>query len=194
MAFPTFARSASLALAAALLAAPVFAQAPAPQPARPPAPAAAPAPALGPATIPIPQATPGHIGAARDIVQNSGMRRLFSASIPDLMRQMNGTVTRTRPELTADMKTAMEKLEPQFQKYSEEMSEQAARIYTALLNEQECKDAAAFFRSPVGVKFVSVQPDVFANMGEIMEPWTRSVSQRMYELTREEMKKKGHQI
>lgn len=208
-------RLAIIALAASVLSAPVLAQQPTPQPARPAPPSLTPPsltpPALQPVrpaapaaqaapqqsepdTIPIPQATSAHLSAARELVVRSGMSRSFEAAIPNMMRQLNTTVTRTRPELTNDLKVTLDQLLPEFMKLSDEMVENGARIYTALLNEQECKDAVAFFKSPLGTKFIDVQPIIFGNLADVMEPWTKHLSQVMYERARDEMKKKGHQI
>ena len=187
MIFTLLNRPARLALFVALAAAPALAQQP-----RPAAPPAAPPPQG--ALVPLPQATPAHLAAARDLVISSGLRRTFVSVIPDLMRQMNGTVTRTRPELMAPMKTTLDALEKEFLGYADELVDPAARVYTALLSEQECKDAAAFFKSPTGTKYIDSQPSIFANLTPMMEAWSKQLSVKIYERTREEMKKKGHDI
>ncbi len=194
---------------AALIAAPAFAQQQPsplprlvlPQPTVPAAPAPTPLPAQAPAapqaaagSIPIPNATPSHLAAAREVVMSSGVSRSFEGAIPTMARQINATVTRTRPELAGDMKASLDALQPEFVKLTEDMIVNATRIYTALLTEQECKDVAAFFKSPIGVKFIDVQPVVYGNLADVMEAWTKHLAQTMYEMTRDEMKKKGHQI
>ena len=62
------------------------------------------------------------------------------------------------------------------------------------MTEQECKDAVAFFKSPIGAKFIDVQPVVFGNISDVMEPWRRHLAQRIFEMARDEMKKKGHSL
>lgn len=187
------ARPAILAFALALSAAPALAQQPAPP--RPTAPAAAPAaPAAAADTIPIPNAAPSHLAAAREVVIGSGILRSFDGAIFDTIRQTNLTVTRTRPELVNDMKATFEKLQPEMLKLTEDMIVNTSRIYTALMSEQECKDVAAFFKTPHGKKFIEAQPVVFANISDVMEPWRKHIAQRVLEMVREEMKKKGHQI
>ena len=155
------------------------------------------APTLSPrpgATLPIPNATPEHLAAARELVAASGLASSFLEVIPSLMGQVNLTVTNTRPELIPDMKATLEALAPEFGKYPEDMLNTAARIYPAVMTEQECKDALAFFRTPVGKKFIDVQPTVIGNMNPIIQNWAQQVSAKMMERVREEMKKKGHQI
>jgi hypothetical protein len=148
----------------------------------------------GSQVLPIPQATPTHLACAKDLVLKSGMGRTFLSIIPDMMRQVNQTVTLTRPELIPDMKTVLDSLQPEFMKYADDMTESAARVYTALLNEAECKDALAFFASAVGEKYVNAQPTMYANIAPALENWNKVVSARMLNRVREEMKKKGHDI
>jgi hypothetical protein len=146
------------------------------------------------ATLPIPNATPEHLAAARELVAASGLASSFLEVIPNLMGQVNLTVTNTRPELIPDMKATLEALAPEFGKYPEDMLNVAARIYTAVMTEQECKDALAFFHSPIGKKFIDVQPTVIGNLNPLIQNWAQQVSAKMMDRVREEMKKKGHQI
>lgn len=193
--------SRGLCLLAMLAAAPAFAQQPAP-PAPAQAPAQAPAGAIQAApgakpndvNIPIPNATPAHLAACRELVIRSGLSRSFDGAIPDMMRQMHANLTRTRPELANDLKTVLEGLVQEALKLTEDMIVNGSRIYTALMNEQECKDAVAFFKSPIGAKFIDVQPVVFGNISDVMEPWRRHLAQRIFEMARDEMKKKGHSL
>jgi hypothetical protein len=148
----------------------------------------------GSQVLPIPESTPTHLACARSLVEASGMGNSFLSLIPELMRQVNTTATRTRPELAADMKTVLEGLQNEFFGYTGEMIDYAARLYTALLTEPECKDALAFFQSPVGKKYTDMQPTVFANVSPALESWNKQLSVRIYARVREEMKKKGHEM
>ena len=177
--------AAAVALALALAASPVQAQQTAP-PQAPGAPTGK--------TIPIPNATPSHLAAARELVAASGLAGTFMQVIPNLMGQIDMNVGGTRPELSQDLKTTLKELAPEFGKWPEEMLERAARIYTAVLTEQECKDALAFFQSPVGRKFIDVQPTVIGNLTPAIQQWTSEVSVRMMDRVREAMAKKGHQM
>lgn len=170
-------------LAIALGAAPVLAQQASPQ--------LSPQPGQ---VIPIPAATPAHLDAARELVAATGLASSFLQVIPSLMNQINTTITQTRPELIADMKATLDELRPEFGKLPEEMFNNAARIYTAVMTEQECKDAVAFFRGPVGKKFIDVQPTIIGNLNPMIQRWQQQMSVKMMDRVREEMKKKGHEL
>ncbi len=170
-------------LLAATLAGPVCAQAPLPSGSfTPPAAAAPPAPAAS------------HLAVARELVVASGLSRAYSGVIPELMVKINMNFSQTRPELANDLKATLDQLQPEFNRYSEDLLDFGARVYASVLTEQECKDTLNFFKSAVGKKYVEVQPAIFANMGPAMNDWSKAVSARMFDRVRAEMKKKGHEL
>jgi hypothetical protein len=142
----------------------------------------------------IPQATATHLACAKDLVVRSGLSGTFVSIVPDMMNQVNNTVTRTRPELANDMRAVLIALQPEFFGYADEIVESAARVYTALIKEDECKEIVAFFNSKVGMKYVEVQPSIYANMTPAIENWQRNLSVRILDRVRAEMKKKGHEL
>src|ERR1022692_3541935 len=89
----------------ALVAAPAFAQQPAAPAAQPAVPQQAGTPG---AAIP-----PSQFAAARDVVIASGLSRSFRGTVSDLTQQLETTVTRTRPDLTADLKVVLQQLAPE---------------------------------------------------------------------------------
>jgi hypothetical protein len=157
-----------------------------------PASAQAPAPAAPAAQAPAPAAA--HLAAARQLVMASGLSKAFGTVVPELMGKINANLSPTRPEIAKDLKATLDALQPELLLYNDEMINFAALVYTTVLNEQECKDALAFYTSPIGKKYVDVQPTVFANLTPAMGEWSKSVSVRMFERVRAEMKKKGHEF
>lgn len=138
---------------------------------------------------PIP---PGQFAAARELVIASGLSRSFQGSVADLKRQLTATVTNTRPELAADLAVVIQQLAPEFDQQTDAMINNAARIYASAMTEQDLKDAADFFNSPVGKRYVDFEPLIITNVDSVMTQWSQQVSQDMMDRVREEMKKKGH--
>lgn len=139
-------------------------------------------------------ASPGQLAAAREVVIASGMSKSFGAVIPQFMDQITQRMTQTRPELITDMALVMKDLRPDFERQADVMLDLASRIYSAQLSEQELKDTAAFFKSPVGVKYVSAQPPILDQLVVAMQGWTQKISTDMVTRVREAMKKKGHEL
>ena len=182
-----FLRLAGAVLATALAGASVSAQ-------TPPLPSGSfmPPPGAAPAAPPAPAAS--HLAVARQLVVASGLSKAFLGVVPDMAGKLNANLSQTRPEIARDLKATLDALQPEFAAYNDDIVNFAGIVYTTLMNEQECKDALAFFTSPIGKKFVDVQPGVFANMGPAMGEWSKSVSVRMMDRVRTEMKKKGHDL
>jgi hypothetical protein len=183
-----FSRRVGAVLVALCLAA--FAPALAQQPAAPPAAKpASPAPNAA-----NPQPTTQQMSLARDVVLYSGIARSFEGVVPQYLNQIGSSLTRTRPDLIRDLNVVMEQVKPEFDKRVDEMVDNAARIYAARLNEQQLKDAAAFFKSPAGVAYVQAQPALMSDLFPAMQSWQKQMSEDMVTRIRAEMKKKGHDI
>ena len=156
---------------------------------------AAPAPAAPATAAPaLPEPTAAAVAAARDLVVLSGMARSFAPLVPDLVRQIVPALTRTHPELTVDMTEVVKQLEPEFIRDGERMTDVAARIYARRMTEDQLKQAAAFFRTPAGARYVEVQPVMLDELVVAMQSWTQELSGTMMKRVREEMAKKGHNL
>lgn len=157
-----------------------------------PAAPAIPAPQV-PAT-PEPEPSPGQMAAARDVIVASGMARSFIPMVPQLSEQIGPMLTRTRPDLTKDLTAVLDQLKPEFEKKTDEMIDIAARIFARRMSEDDLKQTAAFFNSPVGKKYVDLQPVVLDELVVSMQSWTQQLSNFMMQRVRDEMSKKGHKF
>ena len=136
--------------------------------------AAQPAPAVPQVGQPEPPASA--VEAGRQLVIASGMARSFEPMVPQLSGQIVPMLTKTRPELKANLTATLDQLQPEFKKKGEEMNTLAGKIYARSMSEQELRDAAAFFNSPVGKKYVQVQPIMLDQLVVGMQAWTQDLS------------------
>ena len=160
------------------------------------APAAAPPPAATapvPA-VPAPEPPASQLAAAREVVIASGMSRSFAPMIPQLMEQIGPMLTRTRPEMAKDLSDVLKQLAPEFEKKTDDMLDVAAHVYARRMSEEELKQTAAFFNTPVGKKYVDSQPALLDELVVAMQAWTQQISTFMMTRVRQEMMKKGHQF
>jgi hypothetical protein len=147
------------------------------------------APQQAPAVLPQP--SPSHFAAARDVVLVSGMTRSFDAILPRFFEGVRQQAV-TRPELTKDLTDVLDKLKPEMELQKQQMVNITARVFATQMSEQELKDTATFFKSPAGQKYVLSQPAVLDEMVRQMEVWTRDVSEYVMIRVRAEMGKRGH--
>jgi uncharacterized protein len=150
-------------------------------------------PAQAPAVPAVGQPEPpaAEVEAARKLVIASGMSRSFEPMVPQLMNQIVPLLTRTRPELKNNLQEVVDKLKPEFLKKGDEMIDIASKIYARRMTQPELEQAAAFFDSDVGKKYVSVQPALLDEVVVAMQTWTQSLSTYMMRRVHEEMKAKG---
>lgn len=157
-------------------------------PATPASPAAsAPVP-----NVPTPEPPASQMAAARDVVMSSGMARSFTPMVPQLMEQIGPVLTRTRPEMAKDLAEVLKQLQPEFDKKTDEMIDIAAHVYARRMSEEELRQTAEFFNSPVGKKYVESQPAMLDELVVAMQAWTQQISTFMMTRVRQEMIKKGH--
>ena len=151
--------------------------------------AAVPAP---PVVDPAPSAA--HIAKARRLILATGISRSFQIIIPEFMDQIGTTLTQSRPELVHDVDLVLMQLKPEFERQSDEMIDQSARIYATLLSEHDIDAILAFFDSGAGKKYVGAQPLFLNQLVSGMQAWQQKISINMMTRVREEMKKKGHDL
>jgi hypothetical protein len=150
------------------------------------------APAYLPATKPVSDSA---FALAKELVQLAGIDRGFQGFVPELLREMNGNITRTRPELIQDMNAVMKDVvAPEFMKRTSEMTDQAARYVANNMSEDELKQTVAFLKSPAGKKYIEMQPVVMNQVVGALESWNRQLAVEMMDRLRVEMKKKGHDL
>ena len=151
-------------------------------------------------TVPVPTApvngppTAEHIAKARELILATGISRSFQIIIPEFMDQIGNTLTQARPDLVHDMIAVLDQLRPEFDKQSDEMIDQSARIYASLLSEKDIDAILTFFNSDAGRRYVAAQPLFLNQLVSGMQAWQQKISINMMNRVREEMKKKGHDL
>ena len=111
-----------------------------------------------------------------------------------MVTRMMTSVTATRPELTNDMKTVMEQVRVEYDKQTGLVLSDAINVFVRAMTEQELRETTTFLRSPAGQKYLDTQGQSVAQISNMLEQWSKQISQSMFEQARAEMKKKGHDI
>ncbi|MGL4728090.1 MAG: DUF2059 domain-containing protein [Bosea sp. (in: a-proteobacteria)] len=153
------------------------------------APAAA--PSAAPALPPLPAAS--HLQAARDVIVLSGVSSSFTNIYTDFLVNMRQNFV-TRPELTKDLEASFAALKPESDKRVEDMIAAASVVFARTMTEAELKEITTFLNSPVGRKYNQARPQMINEIYKQLEPWTFRTSDYFYNFTRDEMKKRGHDI
>lgn len=137
--------------------------------------------------------TPGHLAAARELMEVTGVLSPVSQLIPTFSEQVRRQ-SLTRPEMTKDLDEVLKTLDPEMQLQRQQVTNVVSRTYAKWLSEAELKQVAAFFRTPIGAKFNKVQPELVDDVVNDVQVWTRQASEYLIVRVRAEMAKRGHQM
>ena len=135
----------------------------------------------------------GHLAAARELMDTTGVLNPVNELIPtftDQIRKQN----LTRPELSKDLEDVLKAIQPEMQLQRQQVTNVVSRTYAKWMTEAELKEVAAFFKTPAGVKYVQTQPVVLDDLVKEMHTWTQELAEYMMVRVRAEMSKRGHQL
>jgi len=183
--FPLLKASLAGCFVLALGAATAVAAGPTPAPSAP----AAAAPAA-PASPPAPSAAALAYGAT--ILNDVGMKPSLDRIVPGMLAELQREVLSTRPELKEPLAAAVATITPEFVKSEQEIVDSSAKFLGQTMTEDELKQVAAFYESPVGKKFQGVQTELAARIAAVAARWRQELSTAMLARVHEEMKKSGH--
>lgn len=135
--------------------------------------------------------SPAAIGYANQIFVYIGMKPSLDQVVPAMLGQLEHNVTSTRPELKDSLHAALLQIEPEFVKSEQGVLADAAKYLATHMSEQELKETVAFYESPAGKKFLSVEPGMVQEIAASARTWREKLSTDILARAHEEMKKKG---
>lgn len=147
------------------------------------------APAAPPAAPAAP--SPAAIAAADTILADIGIKQSIALVVPGMLTELETNVTRTRPEIKDSLRETLRAIQPEFDKTAVQTFGSAAIILASQMSETEIVELAAFFESPLGKKYVAMEPVFLQNLSDVVAPWREKLSTDILVRAREEMKKKG---
>jgi hypothetical protein len=135
--------------------------------------------------------TPAALNYANQVFVDIGMKSSIDLVVPGMLGQLERNVTATRPELKDALHETLLAIEPEFVKTEQGVMTDSVKFLASKMTEQELKDTVTFYESPVGKKFLAVEPSVVQEVGNLARAWRQQLSTDILARAREEMKKKG---
>jgi hypothetical protein len=140
------------------------------------------------------QPTPGAIATAKELLTVKGATNMFDPLIPGVIESAKNAFLPTNPGLFRELNEVAALLRTQFAARRNEIVDEIARLYAQRFTEAEMKEVIAFYKSPVGKKFVLDEPAVIDQGLARTQAWTNKLSDDVLNRFRAEMKKKGHDL
>lgn len=138
--------------------------------------------------------TASAVASARELVVIRGGASMFDTVVMGVLEQGKALFLQTNPALSKDLNEVSNKLRADLNEKRAELVTEVARIYAQRFTEQEIKDAIAFYKTPLGKKFVTEEPVIIDQSFARIQQWANRLSEDVLNRYRAEMKKKGHDL
>ncbi|RBP16546.1 hypothetical protein DFR50_105189 [Roseiarcus fermentans] len=144
-----------------------------------------------PASPTVPPPSPAAVHAADQLLIAMGVKESIAKTVPTMMSELERNVLTTRPELKQSLEASLLAIKPEFDKSAQQTYGKAEALLALSLSEKDLVDVAAFFTSPLGQKYLALEPIFFGKLQDVVGPWRQELSGDIVAKAREDMKKKG---
>lgn len=134
------------------------------------------------------------VATAKEIITTKGALSLFTPLVSGVVEQAKLLFLQQNPNLQKDLNDVAASLRTEYQPRFSEIGDEISRIYATQFTEQELKDLLAFYKSPLGKKLVTAEPQIAEQGLKFAQDWANKLSEEVITRMRAEMKKKGHDI
>jgi len=145
-------------------------------------------PAAQPQLKPV---SPSAMQAARDLLAVKGASQIYGTAVSTIVERAKQQILAANLNYQKDLNEIALTVSQQNAGKEKEIGEQMAKIYANDFTEQELKDLTAFYKSPLGQKVLTTEPDAMRTSMAFMGEWAQSFGQAVVAQFRAEMTKRG---
>jgi uncharacterized protein len=146
----------------------------------------------GPAATQTPP--PDAVIAAKELVVTMRAADQLKALFPIIMQQLKPAIVQGRPQVEKDYDAIMPTLVDGMLARSDELVDLMAAVYARNFTAAEIRQVIAFYRGPVGQKFLEKMPAIAQESMAAGQQWGQTVAGEMRGRIIEELRKRGHNI
>jgi hypothetical protein len=148
--------------------------------------------ALSPASAQSP--SPDAIAAARELIVASRASDQFKTLMPLITQQLKPAIAQGRPEVERDYDKIMPLMNEMAQRQFAKLADDMAAIYAKNFSVEEMRQITAFYRSPIGQKFLERFPAVAQESLIVGQKFGESLVRELQQNLTEELRKRGHKL
>jgi hypothetical protein len=156
----------------------------APHPAAAQAPAAPPQAELKPVSASAMQ-------AARDLLAVKNVSQVYVNAVPSIIQRTKDQFLANNLSYQKDLNEVAVAVSKTMAGKEKEIGEQMAKIYANYFSEQEMKDLTTFYKSALGQKLLTMEPNAIQASMMYMNQWAQAFAEAVANEFRGEMKKRG---
>jgi hypothetical protein len=146
------------------------------------------------APAPLKPVSPAALASAKEILAAKNVSAIYQGAVPGLVQRIKDAMLQSNLNLQKDLDEAAAKVAKDLAGREQEIGEQMAKIYANAFTEQELKDLATFYKSPLGQKVINAEPAAFNQSRIFMSEWAQKFSEEINTKIRAEMKARGKPV
>jgi hypothetical protein len=143
-----------------------------------------------PAQTPSPDA----MTAARSLVTTMKLSDQYKALLPAILLGLRPALVQDRPEIERDYDAMMPMIEDAFTPYYAAMVDDVAAIYANNFTVSELRELEAFYRQPVGQKFLEKSQSIAQQSLQVSQDASRKAAEDLRTRLTEALRQKGHKL
>jgi hypothetical protein len=143
---------------------------------------------------PAPAQSPDAVAAAKQLMTTMKSADQFKAILPALLQALKPAVAQNRPDVERDYDALVPVLAETMNARVDDLLDKVAAVYAKNFSADELKQLDAFYRGPLGQKFVQKLPAVTQESLAIGQDFGRTIGTEMQQRMIQELRKRGHNI
>jgi uncharacterized protein len=140
------------------------------------------------------QPSAGALAAAREYIIAKGAGTMFDSVVAGTIERTKGFFLQTNTALSKDLNEVAAQLRNEMANKRDEVIDVFAQAVAVRFTEQEMKDAATFYKTPLGQKLTQQEPVALDDGMKRVRTWSEDFAEQVAVRMRAEMKKRGHTI
>lgn len=148
-------------------------------------------PAEAPSQAPAAAPDAAALAAAKEFLEVSGASRQIETVVPVMLAQMLDVFVKMKPTARKEIEEAFAAAGKTMLARKGELIAEIAPVYARKMTAGELREMIAFFKSPTGVRFVSLQPAFLQESMAIGARWGQRIGQELEAEVRRDLKKRG---
>jgi uncharacterized protein len=138
--------------------------------------------------------SPEAMAAARDLVATLKLSDQYKALLPVILLSLKPTLTQDRPEIERDYDAMMPAVADAYTPFYNAMVDSIATVYANAFSVDELRQIEAFYRQPVGQKFLESSQAIRRQSVQIGEDTGRKAAEDLRASLTQLLRQKGHKL
>lgn len=147
-----------------------------------------------PALAQAPAVSPEQRAAARELIEVMRATEQFKTILPVIMQQLKPLIVQGRPEVARDFDLSMPAVMEAMNAKFGELADSIGMVYALNFTADEMRQVSAFYRTPVGQKFVDKMPVITQQSFAVGQKFGEQIATDLRQTMIEQLRKRGHNI